>query len=82
MVRPKGSKTKPLLDPNNILESGKKVNVENDNPLPSSPAPVKKPKLAMDTRKKSKTYQVWNSIVGPPLDFFPASKLPQNKAVI
>ena len=82
MGRPKGSKTKPLLDPSNILESSKKVNDENENPLPSSPAPVKKAKLAMDIRKKSKTDQVWHSIVGPPLDFFPASKLPQNKAVL
>ena len=82
MGRPKGSKTKPLLDPSNILESSKKVNDENENPLPSSPAPVKKAKLAMNIRKKSKTDQVWHSIVGPPLDFFPASKLPQNKAVL
>ena len=83
MGRPKGSKTKPLLDSNNIVESRKKVNDENQNPLPSSAAPpVKKARQTMGTRKKSKTDSLWHSFVGPPLDHFPVSKLPQNVAVL
>ena len=53
MGRPKGSKTKPLLDPNNIVESRKKANDENQNPLPSSAAPpVKKARQTIGTRKQ------------------------------
>ena len=75
MGRPKGSKTTPLLDQNNI--------VENQNPLPSSAAPpVKKARQTMGTRNKSKTDTLWHSFVGPPLDHFPVSKLPQNVAVL
>ena len=74
---------RPLLDPNNIVESKKKVNDENQNPLPSSAAPpVKKAKKTMGTRKRSKTDTLWHSFVGQPLDHFTASKLPQNGEVL
>ena len=74
---------KGLLDSNNIVGSRKKVNDENQNPRPSSAAPpVKKAWQTMGTRKKSKTDYLWHSFVGPPLDHFPVSKLPQNVAVL
>ena len=77
MGRPKGSKNLSHLDPNNIVGSSKQVD-ENENFCPAKVKEVKGPRR--DTR--SKTDKFWHSVVGLPIEFFPPSKLPQNRAVI
>ena len=37
---------------------------------------------SVETRKKTVTDKVWHDLVGPPPDFSPQTKLPQNKAVL
>ena len=82
MGRPKGSKTQSQLDPKNMIPANKGGNDENENPLPSSAPPVKKPNSTIETRKKTKTTQVWHKRLGPQLEEFPRFKLPQNKTVL
>ena len=87
MGRPKGFKSKANshLDPNCILQSRRKnvVNDENVNPCPSQ-TPDKPTKSRVGTRgaKKGKTSQSYHDLVGPPIEFFPKSKLPQTKVVL
>ena len=78
--RPKGAKSKPKVSPENILPS-KTVNDENANPIPGS-LPKKVKKSGARTAKKSADLQLYAHLVGPNIDFFPKSKLPQNKVVI
>ena len=82
MGRPKGSKTQPQLDTSNIIHPKNTKNDENANPLPTTSDPPKKPKSTMDTRKKTKTDKVWHELVGSPIEWFPKTKLPQNRAVL
>ena len=93
MGRPKGSKTKDQLDPANLLESkrpafDKNQNIDegrkfDENQNIAGPAPPsKKKKPSVVTRKRSRGVQFWKDVVGPPMEFFPRTKLPQNKAVI
>ena len=83
MGRPKGSKTKSHLDSNNIIQSSKEENDENDNPIKVHNLPCKpKPTLGTRGAKISKTSKVYHDLVGTPIDFFPQSKLPQNKVVL
>ena len=84
MGRPKGSKTKPMLDENNIIQSNNKENDENGNGSPPKQAPASKSKSVIATRgaKNCKPLQVYHDLVGPPVSFFPPSKLPQNKVVL
>ena len=72
-----------MLDENNIIQSNNKENDENGNTSPPKQAPVRS-KSAIGTKgaKKSKTLQVYHDLVGPPISFFPPSKLPQNKVVL
>ena len=81
MGRPKGSKSKPLLDPENILPR-RRQNDENENPIDGSLAAKPKIKKVMKTRKKSQNIQAYTNLVGPAIEFFPKSKLPQNKVVL
>ena len=83
MGRPKGSKTKSHLDSNNIIQSSKEESDENDNPIKVHNLPCKpKPTLGTRGAKISKTSKVYHDLVGTPIDFFPQSKLPQNKVVL
>ena len=79
MGRPKGSKSNPQLDPSNIIQSKNR----EDSQSASTSQPVKQ-KTSIGTRgaKKSKTSQVYNDLVGNPIEFLPKSKLPQNKVVL
>ena len=83
MGRPKGSKTKPQLNTNNIIKSGDKENDENENPR-SAKEPPGRLKTAIGTRgaNKNKSNQIYLDLVGPPIAFFPKTKLPQNKVVL
>ena len=81
MGRPKGSKSKPLLDPENILPR-RRQNDENENPIDGSLAAKPKIKKVMKTRKKSQNIQAYTNLVGPAIEFFPKSKLPQNKVLL
>jgi hypothetical protein len=83
MGRPKGAKTKPMLDEKNIIQSNNKEIDENGNTSPPKQAPGRS-KSAIGTRgaKKSKPLQVYHDLVGPHIGFFPPSKLPQNKVVL
>ena len=80
MGRPKGSKSKSIPDPANILPS-KNNNDENANPIPVS-LPKKIKKSCNRTFRKSADIQAYAHLVGPAIDFFPKSKLPQNKVVL
>ena len=93
MGRPKGSKTKNQLDPANILEPTRRVIDENQNidknssvdenqNIAGTAPPPKKKKPSVVTRRRSRDVQYWKDVVGPPMEFFPRTKLPQNKAVI
>ena len=80
MGRPKGSKSKPTLDSSNIIQP---VLDENQNVSEKTePPPIKTKKSAAGTRKRSRDVQIWKDLVGPPLEFFPPTKLPQNKVVL
>ena len=79
MGRPKGSKSKNQLDSTNIIETIKPVNNENDNFLVSPATHSKKLKTSVETRKKSKDCHFWNDLVGPPIEFFPKTKLPKTR---
>ena len=83
MGRPKGSKTRPKLDPNNIIKSSNKENDVNGNPSPTKQSLPSRSKSTIGTRgaKKGKTSQIYNDLVGPAIGFFPQSKLPQKRRV-
>ena len=83
MGRPKGSKTKPQLNTDNIIKSGDKENDENENPRPAKEPPSRL-KSAMGTRgaNRNKSNKIYFDLVGPPIAFFPKTKLPQNKVVL
>ena len=84
MGRPKGSKSKPLLDANNIIQSSNKENDVNDNLGSAKQSPPTRPKSSIGTRreKKGETSKIYNDLVGPGIGFLPQSKLPQNKVVL
>ena len=81
MGRPKGSKSQPKMDINNILPSTK-VNDENDNQIPDKCPQKKSKKSGTRTSTKSASLQQYLNLVGPAIDFFPKYKLPQNKVVL
>ena len=80
MGRPKGSQSKPRLDSSNILEPVLDVN-QNVSVKPEPP-PIKTKKSSAGTRRRSRDVQFWKDLVGPPIEFFPQTKLPQNKVVL
>ena len=83
MGSPKGSNSKPLLDEGNIIPEKKRVTDENANVLESIPPPPKKAdNPVMSTRKKFLDCQIWNNLVGSPLEILPQTKLPQNKVIL
>ena len=82
MGRPKGSKSKPLLDPENILPKRQTENDENENPIEGSVPTKTKKKTGIKTRNKSQNIQAYTNLVGPAIEFFPKSKLPQNKVLL
>ena len=84
MGRPKGSKTKPPLDANNIIQSSNKENEVNGNQGSAKQSLPARPKSSIGTRgaKKGKTSKIYNDLVGPGIGFLPKSKLPQNKVVL
>ena len=84
MGRPKGSKSKPLLTPENILETTDNQKDENDNSLAISPPikPIKIRSLKPRNSKKSKNMQIYTDLVGKPIEMLPPSKLPQKKVVL
>ena len=83
MVRPKGSKSRPQLNPANIIEpKNRQKDVNDNNVVNSAPTKTKKLPVGTRTRPKSKTKQIYTDLVGPPIDLFPKTKLPQNKIVL
>ena len=83
MGRPRGSQTKPQLNPADIIEPESRKKDENQNNLPASAsAQTQKIKVGTRNAKKSKTRQIYADLVGPPIDLFPPTKLPQNKVVL
>ena len=83
MGRPKGSNSKPLLYEGNIVHEKKRVTDENANVLESIPPPPNKANNpVMSTRKKFLDCQMWNNLVGSPLDILPQTKLPKNKVIL
>ena len=81
MGRPKRSKSKPLLDQQNILPK-RNQNYENENPIDGSLPTKSKKKNGIKTRNKSQNIQAYTNLVGSAIEFFPKSKLPQNKVVL
>ena len=70
MGRPKGAKSKPLLDPQNILPK-RKQNDENENPIDGSLPTKSKKKNGVKTRNKSQNIQTYTNLVGSAIGFFP-----------
>lgn len=77
---------RPVSDENQNIDENQNVNEnrnidENQNIARPAPPPKKK-KPSVVTRRRSRDVQFWKDIVGPPVEFFPRTKLPQNKVVI
>ena len=79
MVRPKGSKSKNLLDTANILPSKEK---EPDIVTQESPPSAAKKIKKTYTRQKFRKFKTWDDFVGPPLESFPRTKLPTNRVIL
>ena len=83
MGRPKGSKSRDILDPGNIIPSRRSEEPMQESSLSNSTESLKKSKKSKaKTRQNFKDSTSFNNLVGPKIEAFPHTKLPKNKLIL